>query len=136
MNLADVMDELGIALEVIPGLRIFPYTADKVTPPAAIVMWPDSYEFDRTMQRGSDAVTLPIVVVVGRADARSSRDRLAKYVDGSGSDSVKAAIEDHASDVYDSVRVTSVEFNQVTIASIDYLAATFNVDIVAPGKVA
>lgn len=136
MNLADVMDELGIALETIPGLRIHPYEADKVTPPAAMVMWPDTYEFDSTMQRGSDSATFDVVILVGRADARSSRGRLAKYVDGSGESSVKAAIESHASDVYDSARVRSVEFDGVTIAAVNYLAATFSVDIVAPGKVA
>lgn len=54
MNLAAVMDELGAALGTIPGLRVFPYWADRITPPAAVVGWPDPLTYDATMRRGSD----------------------------------------------------------------------------------
>lgn len=136
MILSDVMDEVGEALEVIDGLRAFPYWQDKISPPAVVVAWPDSYSFDQTMGRGSDQIVLPVTVIVGRADARTSRDRLAQYVAGSGAASVKAAIESHTPTSFDSARVRSVEFGAVTNASITYLAAIFDIEIFGPGEVA
>lgn len=135
MRLADVMDALGAALDTIAGLRATPYYADSVTPPAAVVAWPDSYDYDQTMQRGSDSVSFPVVCVVGRADARTTRDQLSEYANGSGALSVKAAIEDYVTDVWDSARVTKAEFGSVSIAGTSYLSATFIVEIYAPGEV-
>lgn len=133
MNLAGVMDDLSVALETIPGLRVFPYWADKVTPPAAIVGWPEPLTFDRTFGRGSDQVEIPVYVVVGKVDARSSRDRLAKYADGSGDHSVKTAVEEHQATAFDSARISRVEFDVMTISAVDYLAATFYIDITGKG---
>lgn len=127
---ADVMDELDAALDSIDGLRSHPYETDKVTPPAAIVHWPESIDFDSTMSRGSDLVNIPVTVVVGRSDQRSSRDRLSKYLDGSGPDSIKTVIETHESTAWDSARVVKAEIGAVTIANVTYLSATFDVELV------
>ena len=64
--------------------RLAQMTPDKIAPPAAIVTYPDSYTFDATYGRGSDTMTIPVVVLVGRVSARASRDKLAAYVDGAG----------------------------------------------------
>lgn len=133
-DLAACMDALGVALATIPGLRAHPYEADTVTPPAAIVAWPDTYEFDTVMQRGADRMVMPVLVVVGRADARTSRDRLAKYVAGDGAQSVKAAIEAYQTPAWYSARVQTVDFDAVTIGGKSYLAATFNIELLVPGK--
>jgi hypothetical protein len=133
MNLAGVMDGLGAALSTIDGLRVTPYWADRVTPPAAVVAWPDPLTFDSTMGRGSDRQEFPVIVVVGRVDARSTRDALAVYAAGSGDLSVKQAIEGYASDAYDSARVDRAEFASITISGVDYMAATFYVDVIGQG---
>ncbi|GAA2855370.1 hypothetical protein GCM10010472_10830 [Pseudonocardia halophobica] len=138
MLLSQVMDQLGDAAATIPDLRAHPYYAENVTPPAAIVGWPDEYLFDTGMQRGSDRFTIPLIVVVGRADARSSRDRLAKYADGSGPESIKQVLEGWsptppAVKAWDSLRVESIEFGISTIAGKAYLAATFSIDIEGTG---
>lgn len=133
MNLADAMDELGDALATISGLRVFPYWADRVQPPAAVVGWPDPLTYDATFGRGSDEVTLPITVLVGKVDARSARDQLAAYADGSGASSVKAVIEAHEATSYDSARVTRAEFGVMPVAGTEYLAATFYVDLTGTG---
>lgn len=125
--IADCMDSLGSALETIPGLRVFPYYADRVTPPAAVIGFPDSYDFDTTMRRGSDTIVFPITIVVGKADTRTARDALSAYCDGSGVSSVKVAIDSYASASYDSATVSSAEFGVVTIAATEYLAAIFDV---------
>lgn len=135
MNLAAVMDQLGAALKQIEGLRVFPYWADKVIPPAALVAWPEQVTFDATFGRGSDRAEVPITVLVGRVNARSSRDVLAGYVDGGGDRSVKAAVDGHdAGGVWDSATVTRwSEFVGVTNAGVEYLSATAYVDIIGKG---
>jgi hypothetical protein len=135
VDLGDVMDDLGAALGTITGLRVFPYWADKIVPPAAIVGFPESIDYDETMGRGADHLQLPVIVVVARRDGRSARGRrLTKYVAGTGTDSVKAAIEAYAATAYHSARVERVEFGTATVAGVEHLSATFDVDVIGPGS--
>lgn len=137
MNLGNVMDDLGMGLGLIDGLRVHPYWATQISPPAAIIGWPDPLSFDSTMGRGGDRIDLPIYVLVGKIDARSSRDQLSRYLAGSGGDSIKAALEresgwSHHS--FHSCRVKSAQVEVMTVAAVDYLAATFRVDIIGGGQ--
>lgn len=134
MNLADVMEEVAGRLGTINGLRVFAYPPDDVHPPAAIVSYPDTYTFDETYQRGMDRMAVPVVLVVGKPTDRSSRDRLAQYCDGSGPASVKAALEAADYVACHSVRVTGIEFDVVSIAGTDYMAARFDLDVAGQGS--
>lgn len=131
MNISDVMDEVGTALETIEGLRVYPYPPDQVAPPAAIVSYPDQVQYDTTYGRGSDRITLPLVVVVGKVSDRASRDRLAMYVDGATG--IKAAVEGAEYTALDTIRVTRAEFDVVTINGVDYIAGMFDTDITGQG---
>jgi hypothetical protein len=93
MLLSDVMDELAARLDVIDGLRVHAFPADNVNVPQAVVTYPETLTFDETYGRGSDRLTIPVVVLVGKASDRASRDQLAAYADGSGVKSIKSAIE-------------------------------------------
>jgi hypothetical protein len=133
VKLEDVMDEVAARLATIEGLRVFAYPTDSVAPPAAVVSFPENITFDETYGRGMDRMTLPVVVAVGKPYARSTRPLLAAYCNGSGPASVKAALEagDYAS--CDVVRVTGIDFDVVTIAGTDYMAALFDLDIAGAG---
>lgn len=133
MNIANVMDEIGAVLDTIDGLRVFPYSAASVRPPAAIVGWPDPITYDTTMARGSDQLTVPLYVVVGTADARSARDALAVYLDGSDTKSIKAAVEGGTYTAFDTVRVQEARVDSFSIAGTDYLGAVFQLDITGQG---
>jgi hypothetical protein len=133
MNVSTVMDELGAVLDAMDGLRVFPYNADRVTPPAAIVGWPDPLEYDTTFARGCDRMTLPLIVVVGRYDARNTRIRLAKYLDGAGADSVKQVLEGASHTSFHTLRVTEARSDSYQIGGVEYLGAEFSLDIVGPG---
>lgn len=134
MNLGDVMDEVAGRLRTIPSLRVHPYPADSVNAPAAVLAWPERYDFDETYGRGSDRMTLPLVVVVSRVPDRAARDQLSRFCDGAGPASVKAAVEAGEAMAFDSVRVTGIEFDVVQIGGNDLLAATFMLDIFGPGS--
>lgn len=135
MNLGDVMDEVAARLSTIDGLRVFAYPMRDPKPPAAIVAYPEDYTFDATYARGMDRLTLPVVVVVGAPEERSSRDRLSRYCDGSGPASVKAALQaSGAGASFDEVTPTGVEFDIYTYPGGDYLTAIFSLDIAGQGS--
>jgi hypothetical protein len=138
MDLAAVMDEIGDRLDTIPNLRVFRHPPGKVTPPAAIVSFPDGYTFDATYGRGSDEMKIPLIVVVGKPTDKPARDRLAEYVNGSGARSFKSVLEAEPESggytAFDVVRVEGWEFDVVTIGGTDYMAGLATLDIAGPGS--
>lgn len=135
MNLADVMNEAATVLEGISGLRVTAWPPGSVAAPAGVVSYPDRVEFDATAGRGSDRIRgLPFVLVAGKATERAARDTVAGWAAGSGSSSVKAAMEAHAWTSCDDLVVTVCTFDVVTIGGVDYLAAMFEADVIGPGE--
>jgi len=135
MIVADVMDELGTALEAVTDLtgRVFYYPPAKITPPTAIIAFPDTIEFDETYGRGMDRITIPVIVVAGNVSVRAARDRIVAYCNGSGAKSVKTAIDDGTYVACDTVRVTAAELDIFTMSGVDYISATFEVDVTGSG---
>lgn len=133
MNITAVRAEIDAKLETIPGLRVFPYSARRIVPPAASVALPDDYQFDQTYGRGSDSLTIKLIVVVGMADQRAAELELAAYLDGSSGKSIKAALDGDGT-AYDDLTVMSAEPDVVTVNGIEYLAAEFTCKIIGPGR--
>jgi hypothetical protein len=134
MDLNDVADEIAATLGTITGLRVHAYPPGSVTPPAGIVSYPQQVDFDETYGRGMDRVRdWPIVIVDGKATDRTARERILSYAAGTGAASVKAVLEAHTWTACDVLRVTSVEFDVVTIASVNYISALFHLDIAGQG---
>lgn len=134
VKLDDVMDELAARGGKIPGMRPFGYPTDNAQPPALIVGFPAApLQFDETYGRAADRMTVPVWVLVGKPTDRSSRDMLARYVAGSGSHSVKAALETGEPAAFDSCHVLTVEFDVVELAGTPCLTAKFDVDVVGEG---
>jgi hypothetical protein len=127
------MDQVTTQLDTIAGLRCFGYPPDSITPPAAIVTYPEELLFDATYDRGADTITLPVIVAVGKVHDRATRNLVDAYCAGSGASSIKAVIEAGTYTAFDTVRVTRAEFDIVTIGSGDYLAAVFDLDIIGDG---
>lgn len=134
MRLAEVMDDVATRLRSITQLReVAAYPKGSVTPPAAIVSYPEEYNPHATYQRGAAAMTVPVWVVVGKASERSARDLLSDFVDGSGAASVIAVLESGTYSAFDSLTVSGVEFDTVSIAGTDHIAAVFDCDIFGSG---
>jgi hypothetical protein len=133
MNLESVMAEMGTKLEEISGLKVFPHTADSISPPAACVELPDGIVFDESYGRGSDSMTLFVTVAVAKVDAKNATTQLAKYANGSGDDSIKQALEATPNVAYDTLRVKSAGFGKVKFGGFWYLGAMFEVDVSGEG---
>lgn len=134
MLLAGVMQLLADQAATIDGLRCFGFPADSVVPPALMVGFPESYDFDEAYERGMDKVVLPLWLVVPRTVDRTTRDLLAAYCDGSGETSIKAVLE---AGTYPglTVNVDAVEFDfNVSIAAIGMPAAKFTVSVWGEGE--
>jgi hypothetical protein len=132
LDLNAVMDAIGARLVGVTGLRVYDYAADAANPPAAIVGMPETVEYDAAMGRGADRMVIPVTVLVGKVSDRAARDQLAQYVSGTGASSIKAAIETGNSDLggtAQTVRVTGARLEVVTIQAVEYLGATFDVEV-------
>lgn len=135
IDLALVMDELAERLRKIPDLTtVYARPPDSVTVPSAVVAYPDSLDFDATYGRGMDRMSLPVVLVVGKPSTAAAREKLAKFCNATGPSSVKEVLESGVYSTFDDLRVTSVDFDVITVGTSDYLAAAFNLDIAGQGS--
>jgi hypothetical protein len=134
MDVDAVMDEVALALEEIDGLGTYPYWADRISVPCAVVEFPDTISYAETYKRGGSRMTLPVRVLVARSPAPSARRMLAPYLKGSGPMSARAAVEDHETDAWDVATVTAMtECAVYSYAGVEYLGATLSIDIFGSG---
>jgi hypothetical protein len=132
MDLDAVMQEVADRLDTITGLRVDGYPAGSVTPPAAVLSYPE-VTYDETMRRGMDRYVLPVWVLVGKVSDRAARATIAPYLDGGGPKSVKTVLEADPYDSLDSVRVQRADPDVVSVGGVEYLAYQFTLDIAGPG---
>lgn len=133
LDIGAVMDGIAARLETVTGLRVYPEPADSVSVPGAVVGLPEEVEYDLTMRRGEDRATLDLWVLVGRASDRAAAAELAAYMSGTGTNSIKAAIEGDKTlgGVADTVRVTTARSEEFNAGGIDYIGAVFKIDVIA-----
>lgn len=133
MNTGTARTEIAARLSTIDGLRGRKHPPGTVTPGDAIVQ-PQRVNFDQTYGRGSDRADMGVIVVAGRPYDEASHERLDTYAAGSGDSSVKAVLESGTYTAFDELVVTSVEWDVMKLSGVDYLAALFTLDIMAPGS--
>lgn len=76
----------------IPSLNCFGYSPDSVPEPCFYVGEVE-IDFDKTFGRGMDEILVTCRVLVSSADDRAGQEALDKYLAGSGTDSLKRALE-------------------------------------------
>lgn len=126
--LGATMDQIGVALATVPGLRVFDFPPASAQPPFAFVDFPTSLVYDLTFRRGDDRAEFKVYVAVGSQVDRAVRDQLSAYAASSGEGSVFLALINGV--VGKSLRVESVEFGPVLVAGVTYAGAVFTVDVV------
>lgn len=124
---------LATNLATISGLRVAAEMPDSPNPPIAIIML-EGVEYDQAMRQGLTQYNFSVSVIVGRAAEREMQRKLDTYLQISGSQSVKLAIEsDRTLDgvVYDLRVVSSSSIGSIIINDQTYLAAEFTVTVFA-----
>lgn len=136
MNLTDVAEEIAGRLATIDGLKCYSYPPGQVVSPCAVVLnpAPGDLVYDETYGRGMDSMTLPVLLIVGRADDHTANKRVRAYCDGSGAVSVKQVIESGEYTTFDVVRVATAGIDGAVWNRVEYLAALFDLEIAGQGS--
>lgn len=104
--------------------------------PATLVTLPESIAFQGAYGAGMNEIRDMIVALaVSRQSDRAAIDNLSAYVAGSGTKSIRARLEDNTYTwtSCDVVTVDSVDFPDLTIGDVPYLAAFFHLHVVGHG---
>ena len=124
---SELRDGLKANLATITGLRTTDTVPDNPSPPIAVII-PQSISYDDTFQRGMNTYTFSVLVIVQRSSERTGQNSLDAFVSGTGTKSVKRAIEIDKTlggKAFD-VRVTDLRnYGDITIGEINYFSAEF-----------
>ena len=126
-----VRSGLKTRLATIAGLKCYDFIPDSINVPGAVVGQLD-LNFDATFNRGFDNATCTILLIVGRMSESAGQTKLDGYLASTGSTSVKAAIEGDVTlgGAVQTLRVTNATAGSVQVASTDYLAYRYNVELI------
>jgi hypothetical protein len=126
-----VRTNLKTRLATISGLRVYDYVPDSINVPGAVVGQLD-ITFDASFNRGLDNATCTIILIVGRMSEQAGQSKLDGYLAGSGSTSVKAAIEADVTlqGAVQTLRVTQATAGTVQVSNVDYLAYRYLVELI------
>ena len=132
--LSTIRDGLKTRLATITGLRAHDVIPGQVVTPAAVVGMPEQILFDLTFARGADRYTIPIRVYAAKADDRTSQDKIDGFLAGTGSGSIKAAIEGDVTlgATAHTCRVVEARgYGVYNVSGIDLLGVDFIVEVIA-----
>lgn len=131
------IDELrsGIAtnLATISGLRTSAFIPDNPNPPLATIQL-NRVQYHQDFKRGMTEYNFAVQVIVGRVDERSAQKRLDDYCSSTGASSVSLAVESNRTlggKAFDCIVTEMTNYGSVVISDITYLAAEFNVRVLA-----
>jgi hypothetical protein len=128
MNPSQVRDGLKTRLQTITGLRAYDLIPDTVVPPCAVVGQLD-FTFDINNARGLDQAQVDVLVIVQRFSERAGQDKLDSYLAGSGSTSIKAAIEGDRTlgGTVNTLRVTGAEAGTYDSQGVTFLSYRYRI---------
>jgi hypothetical protein len=133
-SITDLRNGIANNLATIAGLRTSATIPDQINPPIAVVV-PQSITYDTAFARtGGDQHEFIVTVIVGRVDERSAQNRLDAYCSGTGTGSIKTAIESDKTlgGKAFTCRCTDLRnYTQISLADSTYLAAEFVVQVYA-----
>jgi hypothetical protein len=125
-----VREALKTNLQNITNLRVYDLIPDVVVPPCAVVGQLD-FTFDIDNQRGLDQASVDVFVIVQRLSERSGQEKLDNLLAGSGSGSVKTALESDRSlgGLVNTLRVISAESGTYNSGDQSFLSYRYNLTI-------
>jgi len=129
-NINGVREGLKTNLQNITNLRIYDLIPDVIVPPCAVVGQLD-FTFDVDNMRGLDQASVDIFVIVQRLSERSGQEKLDNFLAGSGSGSIKTALESDRTlgGLVDTLRVISAESGTYTSGEQSFLSYRYNLTI-------
>ena len=132
-SISELRDGIAANLATISGLRTSAIIPDNPNPPIAIVQL-NRVQYHQDFKRGMTEYNFSVQVVVGRVDERTAQSNLDAYCSSTGSSSIILAVESDRSlggKAFDAIVTEVSNYGSVTISDINYLAAEFNVRVLA-----
>jgi len=129
-NVNGVRDALKNNLQTITNLRVYDLIPDVIVPPCAVVGQLD-FTFDIDNARGLDQASVDIFVIVQRISERSGQDKLDNFLAGSGTGSIKTAIESDRTlgGLVNTLRVISADSGTYTSGEQSFISYRYNLTI-------
>lgn len=134
--MADISElRQGIAnnLATIPGLRVSATIPDNPSPPIAIVQL-NGVQYHQDFKRGMTEYNFSVQVIVGRVDERTAQRNLDSYCSSTGDYAIGLAVESDrtlSGKAFDCIVTEMTNYGSVLISDVTYLAAEFNVRVLA-----
>lgn len=132
MSTIDAMRSgMATRLATISGLRVASELPDNPNPPIAIVNL-RNINYDQAFGKGLAVYTFVVTVIVGRAAERVAQQKLNDYLDNTGNQSIKTAIESDKTlggAAFDTRVVSLDNIGNVQLSDATYLAAEFTVNV-------
>lgn len=122
---------MATRLATISGLRVASELPDNPNPPIAIVNL-RNINYDQAFGKGLAVYTFVVTVIVGRAAERIAQQKLNDYLDNTGNQSIKTAIESDKTlggAAFDTRVVSLDNIGNVQLSDATYLAAEFTVNV-------
>lgn len=132
-SITELREGIAANLATIPGLRTAATIPDNPNPPIAIVQL-NRVQYHQDFKRGMTEYNFAVQVVVGRVDERSAQQRLDLYCSSTGEYAVGLAIESDRTlggKAFDCIVTEMTNYGSVLISDVTYLAAEFNVRVLA-----
>lgn len=132
-GLKEIRLGLADALSVIEGLSVSAYIQGDPTPPFAQVV-PDETEFHQAFDDGAESWGLIVQLVVAMGSDRGAQERLDRFLETEGPESVKAALEadETLGGIVSDVTVTSTDgyaTYRFGSAQVEGLGSTWHVSV-------
>lgn len=132
-SITELREGLAANLATIPGLRTAATIPDNPSPPIAIVQL-SRVQYHQDFKRGLTEYNFAVQVVVGRVDERSAQQRLDLYCSSTGDYAIGLAVESDRTlggKAFDCIVTEMTNYGSVLISDVTYLAAEFNVRVLA-----
>lgn len=113
MNVSEIRDEIQTRAETVTLVRAHDTVPGSVTPPpggvSAVVVPGSPFEEYPALDDAVVDLNFTVMLLTGRADEKSAQDNLDAFLNDSGAESVRAALEaGHIANVWDYLAVTAV----------------------------
>lgn len=135
MDYQTVSTELADRLRTISGINVLKFDARRVSPPCASIGLPVQVDYDVTLGRGFDAITMEIFIFIGNANQEAAHNEVANYIGGgTGPKAIKYVLESGDYTSFDAVQVKTAKPYEVTVGEANYIGINFEVVVTGRGQ--
>jgi hypothetical protein len=135
-TIASILAEITDKVKALPGVVAYEWDNDRIaTVPAALVGLPDRTQYRLAYSKYGKKLTVSLVVLVSKANARAAQKTLLPFIESSGDRSIFRVVDSEFThySTCDDVTVVECEPDIWINAGVPYLGAEFTLDVTATG---